>query len=280
MTFFFMCYTPDFYLRIFILNLYRLTNTLPRFNFNMKKIKLFGERNSGTNYLEKLIRINTPNLHWMRSGAPRRKIFKLSDFTKDAFFFFTASHNLGWKHAQVNMRLVLNHKDLSHIRFITITKNPYSFLLSLYKRPYHHTYKKEKPDTFLGFLQMQWKSQGRDMSGLSFYENPIHLWNEKNRSYLNLKKRLPDQTLVLTYESVLEDYESELEKIYAFLKIDKRSPFENFTESTKSDSKSHASYQDYYLNEDWKAQLSKAEIAYINQHLDKEVLDAFQYKLL
>ncbi|WP_018343667.1 sulfotransferase domain-containing protein [Cytophaga aurantiaca] len=247
----------------------------------MNKIKLFGERNTGTNYVAKLITINAADkIEWMRSGVPRRKLFKFSEFTKDLFFFFTARYNLGWKHAEVKMKHVLNHRHLADIHFITISKNPYSFLLSLYKRPYHYKYKKEKPDTFIDFLKMQWQAQGRDMSGKDFYTNPIHLWNEKNRSYLKLKKELPDQTLTLTYEAVLEDYESELKKVFIFLKMNQQKSFENFFQSTKSDAKSHSFYQDYYLNENWRTELSDTEIAYINQHLDKDVVEAFNYTLL
>ena len=38
------------------------------------------------------------------------------------------------------------------IRFVTLTKNPYSWLLSLYRRPYHAG---EKAETFAEFLSLR-----------------------------------------------------------------------------------------------------------------------------
>ena len=108
------------------------------------KVKIFGERNTGTNYLTKLIE-NNFEVEILRGAISKGSVFTFREWTKDLFFKFSRSSNLGWKHSIIDLNLVLNHKEKPII--ITLTKNPYSFLLSLYNRPYH--YKGNKPNTFL-----------------------------------------------------------------------------------------------------------------------------------
>ncbi len=49
--------------------------------------------------------------------------------------------------------------------------------------------------------------------------------------------------------------------------------------SLKKDDKIFADYQDYYLNEKWRAKITNEEIKFINSKLDQEVVNYFGYKL-
>lgn len=244
----------------------------------MKIIKLYGERNTGTNYLSKLIDQNF-EVNQLRGTVPRNKLLLLSEGSKDLYFNFTRKQNLGWKHSAVLMPLVEDFKDLHQCCFISLSKNPYSFLLSLYKRPYH--YHGPMPASFSEFIRSPWKLRGRDHAPASKFENPIELWNFKNQSYLKLKSAFPEKTYNMTYESLLADYGAELLKIQAFFELKTiSSDFANYSKSTKDANVSHKDYQKYYLNEEWRKDLKPEDVEYINSYLNKELLSAFDYKIV
>jgi len=247
-------------------------------NYRMKIIKLYGERNTGTNYFTKLIDQNF-DVEQLPGVVPRKKILLLSEKTKDLYFSLTQKDNLGWKHSAVSLDLIRSFKKLEQCHFITISKNPYSFLLSLFKRPYH--YEGEMPKSFSDFIRREWKVAGRDNYPGKSFENPIALWNYKNESYLHLKNAYPNRCYIMTYESLLENYNSELQKVQAFfdLKV-KSADFENYSKSTKDKSVSHKDYQKYYLNEEWREDLSKEDISFINKHLDPQVMEALGYSII
>ena len=106
----------------------------------------------------------------------------------------------------------LNNPELS---FLTITKNPYSWLLSLHRRPYHQ--KIDRNLSFEQFLQSKWTTLKRDNSA-PVLNSPIELWNKKNRSYLNLDKK---RTLNTTSEDIFKDPANLFEKISSHLHIEK-----------------------------------------------------------
>ena len=243
----------------------------------MKKIKIYGERNTGTNFLSNLLRENL-DIELLEGTVPNGKFWALSEFNKNLYFSLTSNKNLGWKHALVAPAQLQRNKNTRNVYFLTVSKNPYSFLLSLYKNPYH--YKGVKPNSLLKFLQTKWYVQGRENVESRFYRNPVELWNSKNHSYLQLKEKLPLQTVNLKYEDLLENPEAEIDKICQFLKVPKKQDFKNYTLSTKDPEKSFSFYQNYYLNEQWVNLLKDEEIEVINQNIDQDLMDLLGYKKL
>ncbi len=159
---------------------------------------------------------------------------------------------------------------------MTLTKNPYAWLLSLYRRPYHLAGK--KPDTFLAFLQQPWPVVARENYPHPQFQNPIELWNEKNRSYLRLQTFA--QVLRVRYEDLLASPERVIAQIADFVHLPQPASFQNVARSTKGDPLDFAHYQRYYLHEEWRAKLSPAAIRTINAALDPAVVAAFRYTLL
>ena len=105
------------------------------------KVKIYGERNTGTNYLYDLIDHNLKvNLFRGVVSQPFGRIAGYSPFTqflKDRYFQFTFADNLGWKHSLPHDPAFIKQKiKADDLLFITITKNPYSWLLSLFRRPF------------------------------------------------------------------------------------------------------------------------------------------------
>lgn len=254
---------------------------------NTPLLKIYGERNTGTNYLAKLIHENLDVIQ-LPGVPPRPANLLLRKFPhwpihepfQDYYFQRTFAKNLGWKHALV--RPVAELKKLpiceNSISFITISKNPYSWLLSLYKRPYHY-YKvwEEKPD-FETFLTSPSPVVRRE-NAPGFFANPIELWNQKNASYIQLKNGFP--ALNLKYEELISSPEEIIKSIsQAFSLNAKLTDFKNREKSTKEKTKDFSFYREYYLEEKWREKLSPNAIMLISKGLDDNVMQYFGYEKL
>ncbi len=245
-------------------------------------IKLYGERNTNTNYLEKLIQLNlavkqVPGVvpHYVKT---MQKILPGKEWLRDYYFSVTRQRNLGWKHSCVMSSRELKSYDIlgRGICFISITKNPYAWLLSLYRKPYSHQFSDGKPD-FESFLQTPWKTVARDNCG-KLLNSPVELWNIKNASFLQLADF---NGMNITTESTVRDPESVIDKISRHFSIPRHSSeFLNHERSTKDASKNFAFYQDYYLHEKWREDLSSQAIATIGKSLDRNLVHHFGYQVL
>ncbi len=247
----------------------------------IKRIKIFGERNTNTNYMSKLIALNL-KIREISGVVPRtilaaQKILPGRERLRDIYFHYTYKHNLGWKHACVKPEQIkgstVDRKN--DICFLTITKNPYSWLLSLHRNPYHQYYG-EKPG-FEDFLRTPWKTVKRDNTS-SLLQNPIELWNIKNNSYLLLSSW---ECLNITTENIFANPGTVIDQISCKFQIEKKTyKFINYEHSTKEKSKNNTFYSDYYLNERWRDKLSTEAISIINEKIDPKLMAFFRYEIL
>jgi hypothetical protein len=161
--------------------------------------------------------------------------------------------------------------------FVTTTKNPYSWLLSLYRRPYHLA--GDAPPSFETFLTRPWPTIRREQTR-DHFDSPVDLWNIKNASYLALTEGFEVEQI--RYEDLLEDPAAILDSLATRLDLERPSSgFVNVEESTKSErNREFAHYRDYYLNERWRTELSQAALELIDERLDERVLAAFGYERL
>lgn len=248
----------------------------------MPLLKLYGERNTGTNYLEELIRLNL-HAETLRSIEPRwvellQKPLPGKNFLVDLYFLLTIKSHLGWKHMLTEptsscFSPVIGARP---IHVVTITKNPYSWLLSLYKRPHH--YRGRLPSTFEEFLLTPWRTVGREGSP-RFFANPIDLWNQKNAAYLGMVKYF--KVMNVRYEDLLIDYEAVLVALSEAFSIERANQsFLNIEQSTKNDPMRFDDYRTYYLGELWKSDLSARSIGLINDRLDLDVVKKYNYQVI
>lgn len=246
-----------------------------------KKIKIYGERNTNTNYMSQLISLNL-KAEEIHGSVPSKvmsiqKYFPGNELIRDIYFYLTYARNLGWKHTRLKTMKELNKYKLiqSNLVLLTITKNPYSWLLSLHRNPYHQYYT-DKP-SFEDFLQRQWKTIGRENVD-SALKNPMELWNIKNKSYLQPQNK---KLINITTESIFNDPEAIIQKISQQHSIERKSgKFVNYERSTKDKNKGSAYYRDYYLLEKWRDELSNEAIAIINESIDEELMFHFGYNVL
>jgi hypothetical protein len=241
-----------------------------------RKVKIYGERNTGTRYLAKLL-VRNLDVELLDGAAPwvLRKLFGSNEAARDLYFRASYRRNLGWKHAMAPSPEQLWRLAVEDVLFITLTKNPYAWLLSLHRRPYHgHT-----AASFADFVQARWPAVGRENSP-GGYANPVVLWNEKNRSYLNLGRAACAHNL--RYEDLVCDPETVIAGLaQAFDLPRKRAHFQNVDESTKPEpDKRFGDYRSYYLEERWRSKLDPTVLPLINAHLDEALMAHFGYQMV
>ena len=239
------------------------------------RLKIFGERNCGTNYLQKLAYDNL-EVAILGGGVPVRFSRTKQNWFREFFFFLTAKRNLGWKHGVPNINHIKKFKHADSLHIVTITKNPYSFLLSLYKRPYH--YVGEKPSTFQEFLESPWILQNRDGINKKKLDSPVELWNYKNAAYLGLQSHF-DFVSNIRYEDLLSKPETIFKQVCSDGGIEVKS-FHNAYSSTKKSNMTYEDYANYYLNELWKSKLNVDSINVINGYLDYSLVEKFGYQII
>ncbi len=243
-------------------------------------VKIYGERNTGTSYLLTLLLRNL-EIDCQPGGFPRRlrRLFPRSERARDWYFRATERNNLGWKHAAVPRpeTLLRARPDSKRLLFLTLTKNPYAWLLSLHRRPYHA---RHRFDRLEDFLSERWQTVGRE-NGPESYRNPIAMWNAKNSGYLALADYAT--THHCRYEDLIVDPTRFLDAFCETHGITSRiHPFQNVHEATKRSDRGRTfdDYRDYYMNERWRDELSDECIARINADLDAEVMRRFGYSLI
>lgn len=242
-------------------------------------IKIFGERNTGTNYLEQLLMRNIACL-LLPGTAPRilRWRFPGNELLRDLYFDLSMANNLGWKHSMPCSDEAFRRVSRKHKKFlvVTLTKNPYSWLLSLYKRPYHQ---RDNSQTFLEFLTRPWETVGRENYESSVFKNPIDMWSLKTKRYLELSNVV--ECVHLRYEDLLNSPMDAIKKVACYSDWLNKDRFFNIEESTKEKrEKSFDNYKNYYLNEEWRAKLDFDSIRFINNLIDKELMKKFSYDVI
>jgi hypothetical protein len=244
----------------------------------MLKVKIYGERNTNTNYLEKLL-ITNFTLESLAGSVPpyiynMQSIIPGNELLRDLYFRFTHNVNGGWKHSFP----ILPTSNTEDFLPITLTKNPYAWLLSLYVKPYHQP--KYKNDSFEEFLQCEWHTIRRENLPSKTIVNPIVLWNLKNFAYLKLANSC--RVINLTAEELIEHPSRIFDQLSTEYGLDyKNGTFLNYDEAAKPDNdKDNNYYQNYYINELWRSKLNKHSVELINQHIDPLLMDKFGYKVL
>ena len=259
-------------------------------------LKIYGERNTGTNYLEQLAREHL-RCRVYEGNLPRRMeqvttvlsrstnhhpwLQRPIEANRDFWFRRLHHRTLGWKHAEVPVRRSGTEAGPypTGTRFVAMVKNPYSWLLSLHRRPYQglrHSFWAPMP--FDDFLRTPWPTISREHSRTAF-ATPMALWSTKVAAYDRLDAY--GATSGLRYEDLLADPAGELRRLAADLDLAMTaSRFRDVERSTKNDGRSSADYRAYYLGERWRDELTEEQIGFINEHLDRELVQRWGYVLL
>ena len=151
---------------------------------SIKKIQIFGERNTGSNYLEKLVRINFPEIE--------------------------ISWEEGWKHWQDSELFDPNNNYIgdSNTLFLLIVRNPYDWLRSMKNKPHHI----ENPsDNFSEFIREKQNTVHLD-NIRNIDTNIISLRNRKNKGNRVLLNKVVNSKLI-KYEELVKDPQKIMDSI-------------------------------------------------------------------
>ncbi|WP_300463366.1 inositol monophosphatase family protein [Desulfobacula sp.] len=260
----------------------------------MKLVKIYGERNSGTQFVTRLIRNNflceilpgtladaepgyrdriEAKLKSTISDNCKRKL--ASSIKIDEYFCGNLWKTLGWKHCVPPLEVIGARPDNAQILFVTLTKNPYAWALSMFNRPYDNLCLQKNID-LASFVSEPWLTTERDNCP-SILESPIELWNLKTDGYIQLAKSY--SVICARYEDVIDDPKKFLSNVSRY--IEKKSDeFYILNESAKKSDvgkKDFNYYRDYYLKQRWREQLSDEDIKIINHFLNPSILSQVGY---
>jgi len=252
-----------------------------------KFVKVFGERNTGTRALIRMLAaqkdvrmqplgergaLNLPqnaDLRAVIEGTYKgkwRKIYR--DALRDNEQAL-ACPTKAWKHSLPIWDEAFVKKR-AHVVFCV--RNPYSWALSLARRPYHQ--KGPKTVRTQDFVTQPWLTVSRDNMD-AVLRSPMELWNGKVAAYGAFMRRAEVPTRVIRFERFVADPEAEVRQVLSDFGIG----FKNVRSvvSTKNSSMTLEDISAYYRREDWKGALTKDTVEAINGAIDWELAAQYGY---
>ena len=250
------------------------------------KIKIFGERNTGTTALEQNLKNNFPiqilngdlgiantsklNFAYLKLKI-KRKFLRISKAKREKIernydnFFEKVSIHYQWKHCATNFNNEkLKEISKEKIHFLFTVREPLSWLNSLNKKRYHLLNKKNcSIEDFMNSEIEIWNRENLVQKKLK----PLELYEEKIKSYIKFIDQLKSFNLsytVLRFEDLILNHQSCYERIAKDIGVSGLS-FEELIQSTKDKSKDLIFYKNYYGNRLWEKDISQ------------ELLDKFSF---
>ena len=253
----------------------------------MTGIKVFGERNTGTRAIMRMI-ASVEGLHIERGNAPHpqfaeglanveanergiwKRIYReaLKDARQDSLGPLGA-----WKHAAPHYCEAYKNAD---VKVIFMVRNPYSWALSLFRHPYHIL--ADRPRNLTGFLSQRWLTLRRDGLAMPVLDSPMRLWTLKLRAYAAFRLAAGSgRTAIIRFEDFVHAPESELARTLAGFNLP-NAPIVALAEPTKPGGQSGADRQRYYAGEVWREALTPTDVALINAMVDWDIAAAHGYQ--
>lgn len=253
-------------------------------------IKVFGERNTGTRALLQMLGMQ-PEVSLRPVGAQAMLNLEANRELRERIDLMFAGRvrrqyrdavldlehagecpTLAWKHAAPDWDAAFVTKQ-AHVIFCV--RNPYSWVISLAKHPYHkHDRRLNSLETF---VEMPWLTMRRDNLA-PILGSPLELWNRKNAAYLAFIRAAEVPTVTMLFEEFVASPASEVRRMLGQFAI----PFEGVQAlqvSTK-DNRSVTEISVRYAQEEWRDCLNADLINAINAKVDWKVAEAFGYKRL
>ena len=233
-------------------------------------IKVFGERNSGTNYLSSLLKRN------------------VSEVGLGAKF--------GWKHGLVDHERIA--KEGKDTLFLAIFKSPYSWAVSMNGKPHHAPQLYRLP--FSEFIRSEWACySGENFDKRDLSENPIkpeeEMLHERNP---NTKKRfgnvllmrqakiksflkiadVTDKFEVVKYEDLLYTPKQVLNRIINKYDLKRKRPKLVLEAGYQGKNpKIPFKRRKFYLQKEYFNTYTKEDLDYVNQYIDFELESKIGY---
>lgn len=194
-------------------------------------VKVFGERNTGTNWLCQILKANTNLTVLGDGGKPNFKprlthllnSYEISDklalkLIKEKLLDADRNQQyplyFGWKHSAVDCLRISSAERFPKTLFLCIIRNPWRFVSGLHKRPYNVI---PLPVADISdFISSPLVLNQRDGISDLYVSNPVELWNKKVASYYNFRKNFPGSVRIFKYEDIVVDPSIVREQIAEF----------------------------------------------------------------
>ena len=258
----------------------------------LQYVKVFGERNTGTNLLEDVLRRQTDLQVLSHVGTvqearrqmqvllqspnptplhveTRRRLYRY--VIEDHLLSTQFCEHFGWKHGAVQRCQLETASNFARTLFVCITRDPYKFIASLYRRPYQLEPDPAVHASLLDFINAPILLFPKDnLPARPILDSPVQLWNLKTRSYALLARQLPRQAITLSYEELIASPVQTLAPLGEFCALSANPVLAEL--STKGDDKTLEQYRREAI--DWRPryQLGDAVVDAINCFLDAEVM--------
>jgi len=226
-------------------------------NVNITRIEILGERNSGTNYLENLLELNT-NCKII-SNQKHRRLDKLP------------------------------LTQISNTLYIHISKDIFSWLHSMHLHPYHFWTFRDL--SFDAFLLTQWDS--KDLVPFTgalrkwgwtdgYYSNIFHLRAVKLQTFLTVRPCLP-HTFILQYLDLNRNATAILNLLQQKFNIQMKNPFKlpscylKHDECLTENQTLVEKVKNYYLHQEYMKEYKQSHFNIIKHNLDYKLEEKFGY---
>jgi len=250
------------------------------------RVKIFGERNTGTNALARIIEANSAarclpatsgelnpllgrigNSEWLPGKRMRERLLDS--------VFEGKGPLCAWKHCATNFP---DAAPFDGVLVLFTVRHPASWLASLFKRPYQLL--ERQPATLAEFLDSKWETVGRERLGRASFR-PLELLQAKLDSYSSFADKLSERGIAHRFVR-FEDIVLNQAELYSTIGPElenARADFHELETSTKDRSKTLDDYRDYYGNERWRDALAGLEVS-IDTQVDWGKFERFGYRPL
>jgi hypothetical protein len=246
----------------------------------MRLVKIFGERNTGTNVLDILIQRNSrscvlPATEYHIDRAAATQAWNLPPMEREEAIdpvYDGVSELLAWKHCATDFA---DARAFKGALVLFTVRHPISWFVALFRRPYHLL--GPHPSMLAEFLEFEWRTVRRERLGCAAL-HPIQLYNRKIASYLAFSERLAEAAVPHRFVRQ-EDLALSQFRTFKAIRPDLLKPrilFLPVVRSSKIGGKSLLAYRRYYAAQSWKVEIAGIEDV-VNEQVDWKPLARFGY---
>lgn len=252
------------------------------------RVKIYGERNTGTQMMREILRTNGIADLWPGTIAELGDMHRVTALDQperpdadrslireaviDDLFAAAFDRSLGWKHGIPDPARLPDPDSGTH--YIVTVKNPYAWVVSMARRP-HHNLLTGNRGSIEAFLASPWITCARD-NAPRHLGSVVDVWTLKYQAWLGLADSRP--STVVRYEDLLLEPRT-LPALAA--RLDPAGP-ESWQLPTvvPNNARDLSFYRDYYARQRWRDGLSPACIATIGARLDRGLMERLGYPVL
>jgi hypothetical protein len=252
-------------------------------SFEQKKcyVKVYGERNVGTNYLEKLLAENFI-VQPLRGNHGKISTYMaaLGRQSPEAEFYYDLemrrilASDFGWKHSVPPVEQIERAEHAPYTLFLVLTKHPIYWLRSLHRRPYRQVAKNVSFDDFTRAPFPISQADGISAPGPL---SPVEILRFKTEGYIRLAA-LPVASICVPYESLLSEFQSQMDRIAPHL-IQSQNGYSNIERGVKDNRESLTFYKSKYDLSKATDDVSAETLAYVKENLGEKCLSYLGYTL-